>query len=78
MAKGLTMAEAATLLAVGYAGSYQRYETGANRPDAPLIEHIKTVTEGAVTLDDLHDQRLEWLRANRPDAFSSSQMVAAE
>ncbi|MFN3833756.1 MAG: hypothetical protein ACK4SQ_16140 [Allorhizobium sp.] len=61
------MAKAASLLALDSARAYQRYETGENRPDAHVVERIIHVSGGAVTLDDLHQQRLSWLRVNRPD-----------
>ncbi|UFW79994.1 hypothetical protein [Rhizobium sp. SU303] len=72
------MAEAATLLSLKYAGSYQRYETGENRPDAPLTVRIIATTDGQVTLDDLHQQRLDWLKQNRPDALANFPEVISE
>lgn len=71
------MAEAATLLAIDSARTYQRYETGENRPDAPLIERIRVETDGRVTLEDLHRQRLEWLKANKPEALSRLRLQEA-
>ncbi|MBO9125483.1 helix-turn-helix transcriptional regulator [Rhizobium sp. 16-488-2a] len=68
--QGLTMEEAAALLQVEYAGSYQRYETGENRPDAPMAERIRLVSGGVVTLEDLHQQRLEWLKIRRPEMLT--------
>lgn len=74
----MTMAEAASRFGVEGARTYQRYETGENRPDAPLVEIILAVTGGAVALDDLHQQRLDWLKANRPEVFASRIQEAAE
>jgi len=65
------MGEAAQRLGLGFAASYNRYETGENRPDAPMVEHILQVTDGQVGLEDLHQQRLDWLREHRPEMFSA-------
>lgn len=64
------MAEAATRLGVSDARTYQRYEIGENRPDAPLVERIRAVSRGMVTLEDLHRQRLDWLKSNKPKAVA--------
>lgn len=64
-----TLEECATLLGVGGARTYQRYECGENRADADLVDVIANVTHGAVTPADMHEVRLAWLRANRPDKF---------
>lgn len=66
----LSMAEAAQRMGLESARTYHRYESGENRPDAPLVERILSVTEGAVTVQDLHQQRLDWLRENKPEAFA--------
>jgi len=71
------MGEAAQLLGLGFAASYNRYETGENRPDAPMIERIRRVTEGKVDLEGLHLQRLDWLKEKRPEQYAAS-MEAAE
>lgn len=76
--RDMTMKEASILLGLESARTYQRYETGENRPDAPLIERIMAATDGAVTLADLHRQRLEWLRENKPEVFARNAMEAAE
>lgn len=57
------------MLGVGHARNFQKYETGENRPDAPMVDRIVQMTLGAVTLDDIHLQRLEWLREHKPEAF---------
>lgn len=67
LAGGLSMARAASLLSLDSARAYQRYETGENRPDAHVVERIIRVSEGSITLVDLHRQRLQWLAANRPE-----------
>ena len=56
--------------------TYQRYEEGENRIDAPLAERIMTFTSGAVSLQDLHDQRVSWLRDNRPAVFADVREAA--
>lgn len=65
------MAEAAALLCLDSPRTYQRYETGENRPDVPIVERICTVSGGGVTVHDLHMQRREWLFANKPSAFDA-------
>lgn len=43
----------------------QRYEDGSQWPDAPLLDAIIALTNEQVTLQDMHDTRLEWLAAHR-------------
>lgn len=64
-----TMRECAELLGLSDARSYQRYESGEQWPSAPAIENIAAMTGNLVTVADLHTQRLEWLRENKPGAF---------
>lgn len=82
LAKGLSMAQAASLIALENARAYQRYETGENRPDAHVVERIISASEGMVRFEDLHRQRLQWLKANRPflllDAGADGQAEPAE
>lgn len=66
----LTLAGCAEMLGVGHARNFQKYETGENRPDAPMVERIVVMTGGVVALDDIHAQRLDWLREHKPEAFS--------
>ena len=73
----LSMAEAAKLMSLENARAYQRYETGENRPDAPLVERIRAVTDGSVTAEDHHRQRLDWLKANRPELVAGCLEVSA-
>lgn len=54
-----------------------RIETGALAADADIVERIVLFTDGAVTADDLHAVRLEWLRANRPEKFEPAPSEAA-
>lgn len=49
--------------------TYRRYEVGEHRADAPIVERIVAVTKGQVTAQDMHEVRLEWLRAHKPDAL---------
>lgn len=72
------MAGAAALLSIPHAASYQRYETGENRPDAPMMVRIRLVTDREVTLDDLHEQRLAWLLERRPDLVLEYPELSAE
>jgi len=64
----ITMAEAAKRLGLDSARTYQRYETGENRPDAPMLVMIHKMTDGSVTVEDMHRLRFGWLRQNKPDA----------
>lgn len=66
------------MLSIESARTYQRYETGENRPDAPLVERIRNVSSGLVTVEDLHRQRLEWLKSNKPEVVADLLDVAAE
>lgn len=36
-------------------------------PDSPMIERIKTMTDGLVSAEDHHTQRVEWIEQNKPD-----------
>ncbi|PZR79128.1 MAG: hypothetical protein DI537_41420 [Stutzerimonas stutzeri] len=72
------MARAAEALALESARAYQRYETGENRPDAPLTERIFRATAGQVTPTDLHEQRLAWLRAHRPEVLDDEHTLGAQ
>lgn len=69
------MAEAAAMLCLDSPRTYQRYETGENRPDAPIVERICAVSGGEVTIHDLHVQRRAWLLANKPSAFDAKSPV---
>ncbi|PWE58360.1 hypothetical protein DEM27_00045 [Metarhizobium album] len=73
----MTLASCALRLGVGHARNFQKYETGENRPDAPMIDRIIEMTGGAVTLQDMHEVRLEWLREHKPDVFIIPAIAAA-
>lgn len=68
--RGKTLADMAALLGIERARTYQRYEEGENRADAHLVERIRLATKDEVGVIDMHNQRLEWLRANRSDLFA--------
>ncbi|MCF1452271.1 hypothetical protein ACQZ61_04210 [Agrobacterium vitis] len=59
----------AKALGIGYARNYQRYESGAHSADAPVIEKIRRMTNGAVGPDDMHADRMEWLANNKPNSM---------
>lgn len=61
--RNMTVAAAAEFFGIPNARTYHRYETGENRPDAPLVEHFVKATDGSVTLADMHATRLSWLGA---------------
>ena len=69
--ENLTLGAAATFFGLMNARTYQRYETGENRPDAPLAQTFVDLTSGDVSILDLHDTRLEWLRAQSQRRKSS-------
>lgn len=76
---GKTLRECAEVLGLGDARVYQRYESGEQWPSAPTIEAILAMTNNSVSVADLHEQRVEWLKANRPDViFTPRQREAAE
>jgi transcriptional regulator with XRE-family HTH domain len=62
LTRKMTMRECAELLKLSDARSYQRYEAGSQWPGAVMIEHIVAMTEGDVTIVDLHNQRLTYLK----------------
>ncbi|MCF7646874.1 helix-turn-helix domain-containing protein [Pseudochrobactrum asaccharolyticum] len=68
----LTLSECADRLRLVNARTYQRYETGENRTDADIAERILAMTKGQVTVGDLHQMRLDWLRGHRPDKFQEA------
>ena len=63
LTQNLTLSNCADVLGCKGARTYQRYEDGMHRMDAPLVEAIVTLTGGAVTAQDMHETRLEWLQA---------------
>jgi transcriptional regulator with XRE-family HTH domain len=74
-----TLRECAEVLGLGDARVYQRYESGEQWPSAPTVEAILEMTANSVTVVDLHEQRVEWIKANRPDVvFMTRQREAAE
>jgi len=66
-----TLTECAALFGLASARTYQRYETGETRADADLVEVITARTMGDVKAADMYNTRLEWLKANRPERFST-------
>ena len=58
-----TLQQMSDAFGLANASVYQRYESGMHRMDAPLVEAIVTLTGGAVTAQDMHEARLEWLQA---------------
>ena len=45
------------------ARTYQRIESGETAADAITAERVVRLTGGVVTVQDLHETRLAWLRA---------------
>lgn len=64
-----------TALMLGLTGmnparTLQRVERGERMPSAVMIEAIESVTQGAVTAQDLYEVRLAWEKANATTAVS--------
>jgi transcriptional regulator with XRE-family HTH domain len=72
-----TLRECAEFLGLGDARVYQRYESGEQWPSAPTVEAMLEMTGREVSVADLHDQRVEWLKANKPDAFPAQKLPEA-
>jgi DNA-binding transcriptional regulator YdaS (Cro superfamily) len=53
-----------------------RWVTGETLPDADMVARIGELTGGAVTAHDMHQVRLAWLKANRPEKFAAAMRVA--
>lgn len=73
---GFTLNECAALLGLGSARTYQRYETGENRPSALLTERIVRASNGDVSAQDIHAVRLSWERANLAQTNSEPEVTA--
>ncbi|WP_027488482.1 helix-turn-helix domain-containing protein [Allorhizobium undicola] len=71
----MTLDACAKALGIGHARNYQRYESGAHSPDAPIIQKIMRLTNGAVTPEDMHADRIDWLKANKPAVFEGVDAV---
>ena len=76
LVRGLTLTNAAR--SIGLAGAMpsrtlQRWISGAQRPEADWVERITVWSDGAVTAQDMHETRLAWLRANRPERFGGGE-----
>lgn len=70
LTQGKTLDECAAFFGLKSARTYQRYETGENRPDADLVDVFVRLSGGAVTAADMHQTRLDWLKANHPEKFT--------
>ena len=44
--------------------SVRRYRSGERMPDAETVEQIRIATNGAVTIADLHQAHLAFIRSN--------------
>lgn len=59
---------------LGCSGQAVRYwRAGARMPDADMVEKISAATGGQVTVQDLHDARLVYVRAAAPEEVSPDQ-----
>lgn len=71
--RNLSLAELGRMLGLGGvnpARAVQRIETGEQGFDADLAERIAIASQYAVRPQDLHETRLEWLRANKPQRLA--------
>jgi hypothetical protein len=71
---GLTVAAAARRFGIGGVNpgrTLDRIMSGERQPDADMISRIIEITDGAVTAADMHATRLDWLKANRPERFTT-------
>lgn len=67
--------------ALGLAGgarSFQRIETGETGVDADMAMRIISLTNGAVSLQDMHETRLDWIRRERPEKLTCVTREAAQ
>lgn len=78
--KGLSYKALAELL--GLAASNKRraqsYAIGETWPPADRIEEIISATDGQVTLDALHQRRLQWLKENNKISLPPNSDADAE
>lgn len=68
----LSVAATARRLRIGGvnpARTLDRIVRGERAPDADMIARIVGMTDGVVTVQDMHETRLAWLRENRPEKF---------
>lgn len=71
------MARALGMDGVNPSGTLGRIEVGSRKPDADFVERIVRLTESEVTAGDMHEARLDWLRAHRPEKFSEPRIPEA-
>lgn len=75
----LTLAKAAALLGlegVNPANTYRRLESGERRAGPQTAEDIVKMTGGAVTIQDLHDDHLKFLRQQQGEVDCAPAPVA--
>jgi transcriptional regulator with XRE-family HTH domain len=63
------LAEKLGITGANPARNVQRYEKGFATMPSELIFRLEQLTDGQVTAQDMHEVRLEWLRAHKPDAL---------
>lgn len=54
------------------ARTLQRYESGESQMSSVMVDRLEAVTKSAVTAQDMHETRLEWLRVNKPNEFTTN------
>jgi transcriptional regulator with XRE-family HTH domain len=63
--EGLSYRGLAAFLGLTQGRHAMRWATGERWPDADKLQHIKDLTDGAVTIEAMHRRRLKWLTENR-------------
>jgi len=53
------------------ARTLQRYESGESQMSSVMVDRLELISGAAVTAQDMHETRLEWLRANKPSEFAT-------
>lgn len=61
-AKGLSYRQLVALIGSNHASRTRSWAIGEVWPDADVLKTIVEVTGGEVTLDAMHEKRLQWLR----------------
>lgn len=64
IAKGLSYRQLGALIGANHASKVRSWAFGEARPDADQMEAIVIKTDGAVTIEAMHQRRLSWLREN--------------
>jgi hypothetical protein len=64
LARGLSYRKLASLIGSTHASQARCWAIGESRPDADQLELIIRKTDGAVSVEAMHQKRLAWLKEN--------------